>query len=259
LSSAVGVLTIVAMQAVRGRSVAGLFRLPVRVMVAGFFGVALYTILLATAVATADERDKAHVMLLNYLWPIWIVLLSILLQNEDVNAAWAIGGAVLGFLGVVMARGWEALAHPPGSLWPHLLAAIGSVLWASYSVLLRRWRIPADQGGSTFHFAVCAILAAGLATHQHSWHTVAAMGRKEALLVLFAGIGPVGLAYYWWEIGMKRGAVHLIAGMSYLIPIASAALISFFYRASWNVLLLPSAAMIALGAWMGGQARARRA
>jgi drug/metabolite transporter (DMT)-like permease len=254
MSSAIGVLTIIVLQAVRGRSIGSLFRLPRHVMLAGFFGVTVYSILLGSAVAMADQRDKAHVMLLNYLWPIWIVLLGIMLLKEKVRARRAVAGAILGFVGVAMARGWEALAHPPVDLRPHAMAAVGSVLWALYSVLLRRWQIPAEQGGSTFHFAVCAVMAAGLATWQHSWGSVPAMGLRGVLLVLFTGVGPVGLAYYWWEIGMKRGAVPLIAGMAYLIPIASAALISLFYRASWDLLLLPSAGLIATGAWMGGRA-----
>jgi drug/metabolite transporter (DMT)-like permease len=251
ISSAVGVATIVVLRLVRRQSVRDLFRLPPRVAIAGFFGIVVYSLLLGSAMGLAAERDLAHVMLLNYLWPIWIVLLSLVLLKEPHHAARALGGAALGFCGVLLARGADAFHHPPAALLPHALAAGGGVLWALYSVLLRRWKVPAAQGGSTFQFLLLALVAGVLAAGQGAWHALAAADLRGLAFALFAGIGPVGLGYYWWEIGIKQGALHALAVLSYLIPIASALLIGVSYRESMGVLLIPGAMTIAAGAWLG--------
>ena len=111
-AGSVGVGTAVVLQAWSGRPVVQLMRVPARAALAGFFGVALYTIMLGIAVGTAARADVAQVMLLNYLWPIWIVLLGIVLMREGVETRLAVSGAVLGFAGVVIARGAAPFVRP---------------------------------------------------------------------------------------------------------------------------------------------------
>ena len=65
-----GALTAVILQFIRRQSLAVVFLPPVRVMVAGFFGVALYTVMLAAAFGIAPESDIGQINLLNYLWPV---------------------------------------------------------------------------------------------------------------------------------------------------------------------------------------------
>ena len=74
-----GSLTAVALQMLRGQPLFDMVRLPLKVMVAGFFGVALYTIMLAKAFGMAAPADIGQINLLNYLWPVWMVVLGILL------------------------------------------------------------------------------------------------------------------------------------------------------------------------------------
>lgn len=251
MASAVGVLTIMAMRAIRGQAVIALFRIPGRVMAAGFLGVALYSVMLGSAMGMAEESELGQVMLLNYLWPIWIVLLGLGVLQTQARAGRAILGALFGFAGLVVAKGVSTFWQAPSSWWPHVLALGGGFFWAMYSVLLRRWNVPAEQGGSTFHFAVCAACAAIIGVLDGGWKAMARMDGWSLGWVLFGGIGPVGLAYYWWEIGVKRGNVHLIALLAYFIPIGSAVLIGLFFREAMSWELLAGAAMIAGGAWLG--------
>jgi drug/metabolite transporter (DMT)-like permease len=72
--------------------------------------------------------------------------------------------------------------------------------------------------------------------------------------ILFIGIGPIGLAYHWWELGIKRGNVHLIAVLSYFIPVGSALLIGLLFREALNPALVPGALLITVGAWLGKRA-----
>ena len=250
LTCVVGVLTIVILRLARGKSAVDLLRVPGRVVVAGFFGVTIYSIMLVEALGRAEAADLGIVMLLNYLWPIWMVLLGMAMLNTHARPSMAILGAIIGFAGLVVARG-GGLAHRPASWLPHGLTLAGGFLWALYSVLLRRWQIPAERGGSTFLFLLCAVLAGSIAAMRGQGQSVASMDARAAMWVIFGGIGPVGLGYYWWEIGIKCGSMHLIALLAYFIPIGSAVLIGLFFKESMSPWLLAGAAMIALGAWVG--------
>lgn len=252
LMTATGALTVALLQFFRGRPLAALVRLPPRVVAAGFFGVAVYTVMLAVAFVAAPEAEIGQVNLLNYLWPIWIVLLSRVLLRERHGFA-AAAGALLGFAGVALALGAGGLARPPADWWPHLLALVGGFLWALYCVLLRRWRIPEDQGGTALHFSACAVLAALLAGWRGEWGRAAEIGPEALFWILFGGIGPVGLGYHWWEIGMKRGNARLLGLLAYFIPVGSSLVLGALFSAALRPGLLPGALLIALGAWLAGR------
>jgi drug/metabolite transporter (DMT)-like permease len=44
---------------------------------------------------------------------------------------------------------------------------------------------------------------------------------SEWLAVLLLGLGPVGLAFYVWDIGVKRGDIRLLGVASYAAPLLS--------------------------------------
>jgi drug/metabolite transporter (DMT)-like permease len=253
LMSATGVITVSLLQLLRRRPLAELVRLPLRVMVAGFWGVAFYTVILAFAFGIAPARAIGQVNLLNYLWPVWIVLLSFFLLPEKGRPLYTAAGVLLGLAGIVVARGTSELFRPIEAPLPLALALLGGFLWACYSVLLRRWKIPAEQGGTAFHFTLCAAMAAATAAFRGEWQALPPIGAEGVFWVLFGGIGPVGLAYHWWEIGVKKGHVALISTLAYFIPIGSTLLIALLFREAMGPGLIPGAVLIAAGAWLAGR------
>jgi drug/metabolite transporter (DMT)-like permease len=253
LMTSTGVITVILLQLCRRRPLGNLVRLPFRVIVAGFWGVAFYTVILALAFGTAPEREIGQVNLLNYLWPVWIVLLSPLLIREKTRPLPTAAGVLLGFSGIVVARGGSDLLRLPEAPLPLVLALLGGFLWACYSVLLRRWRIPEEQGGTAFHFTICSAMAAAVAAFRGEWQNLPPVGSEAIFWVLFGGIGPVGLAYHWWEIGVKHGNVPLISTLAYFIPIGSTLLIALLFREAMGPGLIPGAVLIAAGAWLAGR------
>ena len=245
-----GALVAVLIQAIRRKPVHALFILPKRVMFAGFFGVALYTVMLAAAFGMAPESEIGQINLLNYLWPVWMVLLGILLLRIRPRMIPAMGGILLGLLGVAVSRGFGSFLHRPNSLLPHAFALAGGFLWALYVVLLRKWRIPEENGGTAFHFAVCAILAGILAAASGGWSQVPPISGPMLFWILLGGIGPVGLAYTLYESSVKNGPVLLIAAFGYFIPIGSSLLIGLFFRQALTGGLLVGAVCTAAGAWL---------
>jgi drug/metabolite transporter (DMT)-like permease len=67
------------------------------------------------------------------------------------------------------------------------------------------------------------------------------------LAVLALGLGPVGLAFYAWDIGMKRGDIRVLGAASYAAPLISTLLLVLFGFAEATRTLALAAALIAGG------------
>lgn len=184
--------------------------------VAGLFGYhALY--FLALRFAPAAEAG-----LLNYLWPLLIVLLSSWLPGERLAAHHVIG-ALLGFAGVVMLFGGDLSAAFQGRYAPGFLAAFcAAFVWAGYSVLSRKFgTVPTDVvTGFCIATAVLATLI-----HFTFEATVTPRTMTQWVAIVALGLGPVGLAFYAWDIGMKRGDIRLLGAASYATPLLSTLLL----------------------------------
>ena len=206
--------------------------------VGGLFGYhALYFLALRFA-------PPAEAGLLNYLWPLLIVLFSSLLPGERLAAHHVIG-AVLGLVGTVLLfAGNRSGGFAPGQL-PGLVAAfVAAFVWASYSVMSRRLKsVPTDAVAG--FCAVTALLAA--AVHLLVEQTVWPETPMQWLAVIALGVGPVGAAFYAWDIGMKRGDIRVLGAASYATPLLSTAflILAGFAKASANIAI--AAILIASG------------
>jgi drug/metabolite transporter (DMT)-like permease len=67
------------------------------------------------------------------------------------------------------------------------------------------------------------------------------------LAVVALGIGPVGAAFYSWDIGMKRGDIRVLGAASYATPLLSTAflVLAGFAKASASIAI--AAVLIAGG------------
>jgi drug/metabolite transporter (DMT)-like permease len=75
--------------------------------------------------------------------------------------------------------------------------------------------------------------------------------------VLALGLGPVGLAFYVWDIGVKRGDIQLLGVASYAAPLLSTLvlIVAGFAQASWQ--LVAAAVLITVGAGIAALASRR--
>jgi len=245
-----GALTVLVIQMLRRLPLSDLYHIPLRVKLTGFFGVALYTVMLATAFGMAAPADLGQINLIHYLWPIWMVIFGIGLLKDKSQPVVTFLGVLSGFIGVAISRDLHNFLRPPGALIPYGLALTGGMVWAIYCICLRKWNIPEEKGGTAFHFAVCAVISAFIAGIKGQWSSLTEWNISTLFWVLFGAMGPVGLGYYWWEIGMKRGSVNLIAALAYFIPIGSSLLIGVIFKEAMSAGLIPGAVLIAMGAWL---------
>jgi drug/metabolite transporter (DMT)-like permease len=206
--------------------------------VGGLFGYhALYFLALRLA-------PPAEAQLVNYLWPLLIVLFSALLPNERLHAH-HVGGVLLGLLGTVvlfLGRGGIgfALEYLPG----FAAAFVAAFVWATYSVLSRRFAgVPTDAvAGFCLATAVLAAIC-HLALETTVWPDDAV----QWLAVVALGIGPVGAAFYAWDVGVKRGDIRVLGAGSYAAPILSTFLLVLAGYAAGSLSLALAAALITGG------------
>jgi drug/metabolite transporter (DMT)-like permease len=180
--------------------------------VGGLFGYhALYFLALRFA-------PPAEAGLLNYLWPLLIVLFSSLLPGERL-APHHIIGALLGLAGTVLLLAGNAGGSFVAGQIPGLAAAfVAAFVWAGYSVLSRRLRSVPTAAVAGFCFAT-ALLAA--AVHGLVEVTIWPETLTQWLAIAALGVGPVGAAFYAWDIGMKRGDIRVLGAASYATPLLS--------------------------------------
>ncbi|MBB6307961.1 aromatic amino acid exporter YddG [Xanthobacter tagetidis] len=197
--------------------------------VGGLFG---YHFLYFAALKWAPPAEAG---LINYLWPLLIVLLSALLPGGGLKRVHVVG-ALMGFAGtVVLLLGKGGFGGIEARYAPGYLAALAcAFIWSSYSVLSRRFADVPTQAVAGFCL-VTALLAA--ACHLAWEETVWPSGLLEWSAVALLGIGPVGIAFYAWDIGMKKGDVRLLGVASYAAPVLSTLLLVLagFAAPTWSL------------------------
>lgn len=158
--------------------------------------------------------------LVAYLWPLLIVLLSAVGPGSDAGLKrHHIIGALMGFGGAALiVTGGQGLTFEPAYLPGYAMALVAAVIWASYSVLSRRFAaVPTDVVTGFCLVTAALALGAHLLTEQTHWPQTTG----QWLAVLGLGLGPVGLAFFVWDIGVKHGDIRVLGAASYAAPLLS--------------------------------------
>lgn len=228
--------------ALRGREGWRAWRAPpsaLALSIAGLFGYhALYFYSLKRAPALEAN-------LINYLWPLLIVLFYGLLPGSRLRATHVLG-ALAGFAAAALLVLRNGIAVDAAALPGYLAALAAAVVWAAYSVLNRRH---ADVPSDAIVPACLGVAVLGASAHLAFEHTVVpAAGQWIALAVM--GLGPVGAAFFLWDTGTKRGDLGLLGSLSYLAPLLSTLLLVVSGRAQAHWLQAVAVALLMLGAWI---------
>lgn len=222
----------------------GLFRQPAAVWLLGIVGLFGYHALYFTAL---DNAPPAEASLIAYLWPLLIVLLSALLPGERLHWTHLLGGA-LGLAGAAMLivqRADGDVGFETQYLTGYLAALACAFTWSIYSVMSRRFgTAPTDLVG-----AFCGATALlGLVAHLWLEPTIWPADAGEWAAVLALGLGPVGLAFFVWDYGVKRGDIKALGAGSYASPLLSTLLLILAGKAAAGGTVLLACGLIVGGA-----------
>ncbi|MDD9876891.1 MAG: EamA family transporter [Magnetovibrio sp.] len=227
----------VAIWLARGEDPRTHLRQPARLWALGIAGLFGYHLLYFVGIQNAPPADAN---LINYLWPVLIVLFSALLPAEAGvgRLRWFhLAGAALGLAGTALivtgGTGLVIRAEFSGGY----LAAIGAALaWSSYSVLSRRFaHVSTDAVGAFCGGTALLAWIAHLVLETTAWPADA----LAWLAVLGLGLGPVGAAFFAWDHGVKHGDLRVLGAGAYAAPLLSTVLLVVFGLgdATWTLAL----------------------
>lgn len=226
--------------------------IPMRVYIFGTLGLFGYHALYFSALRLAPAAEAG---LIAYLWPLLIVVFSGLLPGERLRSGHLVGAA-LGFAGAATiitggSGGFQA-QYLPG----YGLALLCALTWSAYSVLSRRLSDAPTNSVSIFCLATAALSAV---LHLLLEDTIWPGGTTGWLATIFLGLGPVGMAFYLWDIGIKRGDIQMLGTSSYAAPLLSTLVlvVAGIAQPSWSLAL--AAALITGGALVAMRASLRNA
>jgi drug/metabolite transporter (DMT)-like permease len=214
---------------------------PPAVWALGIFGLFGYHALYFMALRLAPPAESG---LINYLWPLLIVLFSAFLPGEGLKPHHIIG-ALLGLAGtIVLVAGRAQLGFAPEFVPGYCAAFVAAFVWAIYSVMSRRFAaVPTD---AVVGFCLVTALL-GAICHVLFEQTVWPENATQWLAVLALGLGPVGAAFYVWDIGMKRGDIRILGATSYAAPVFSTIFLVLAGFAEPTLSLVVAALLIAGG------------
>ena len=223
------------------------WRVPASTLAIGVYGLFGFHFLLFIALRHAPPLEAN---LVNYLWPLGIVVLAPVFLPAMTLHPIHVGAALVGFAGAALAIvGGRDLAG--GFAWGYLAAAGSAFVWASYSLLTRR----------VAHFPTAAVGLFGLVSGALSLvcHALlepsAALSSRDGVLIALTGLGPLGAAFFLWDAALKRGDPRRIGILSYLTPLASTLLLAVTTGRSLTVWIAAAAVLIVGAAVIGLRAR----
>jgi drug/metabolite transporter (DMT)-like permease len=230
-------------------SVFGLRRIRLRelrpaVLLLGVYGLFAYHFCLFVALRLAPPVEAN---LINYLWPLLIVVLSpVFLRGASLGAR-HVGGAALGFGGAALLVTGGSVGFSRDAALGYALALAAAVIWSTYSLLTKRIGDFPTSAISAF----CLVSGAlSLGCHQLF---EAAYGFRVVELpwLLLIGLGPMGAAFYLWDRALKRGDPRRIGTLAYLTPLASTVLVATLGGGQLRAGAMLAAGMIVAGAVIG--------
>jgi drug/metabolite transporter (DMT)-like permease len=202
-----------------GQPLQDMLKQPLPVWLVGVGGLFINHVFYFIAIQNAPVIEAS---LISYLWPLLIVLFSSLLPGERLRW-YHLAGALIGFAGagLLITKG-QSLNLEPRYLTGYLAALICAIAWASYSVLSRRFgTIPTSAVGS---FCGATALLAWVCHFLFEPTTLPTSALQTGAIAAL-GLGPVGVAFFTWDYGVKNGNIKVLGTLSYATPLLSTLLL----------------------------------
>jgi drug/metabolite transporter (DMT)-like permease len=221
------------------------WKVPGRTLLIGVYGLFGYHFMLFLALQTAPAVEAN---LVNYLWPLLIVLLSPLFTKSlSLNFRYVLA-AIAGFSGAVLAITSNGAGFSFASIEVgYFFALAAAVIWATYS--LATTKVPRFPTPAIGLFAlVSGVLALGA---HFVFEPAASISATDWLLLLVLGVGPLGGAFYLWDAALKIGDPRRIGLLAFLTPLLSTILLVVVSGNSMSWQLLLATGLIVGGALLG--------
>lgn len=197
-------------------------------LVSGLFFVA-YNILFALAVTlSVNNRQALEVGLINYLWPGFLIVLSIPVLK--LRPRWYVyPGLLVSYAGIAWCvsdgevNAAVFLTNLTVSPFPYLCAFIGAFCWGAYSLSVRS----VGAGRSDLVFFLGVVAAFFWSMVYVSGSTVELSSTVPAIKVILVACS-YAFSFFLWEKGVSGGNITLLAICAYFLPVAATLFASFW-------------------------------
>ena len=191
-----------------------------------------------------------QVALFTILTPLHVVLLESLRSRRWRGIEF--GGALV----AILAAGWVAWPEPGSDLRAPVVGACLvqlSNLAFAFGQLAYKRTVP-EETSNTAAMAwayLGAVGVAGLAAATTAGLEDLALETQQMWVLLYLGVVPSGLGFFFWNKGARRVAVGTLAVMNNLkVPLAVAVSLVVFGESADPARLAPGAALVLLALWM---------
>lgn len=168
--------------------------------------------------------------LINYLWPMIMVLISpIFFPGTKLKFYHFIGAglAAAGCAVLVWSKGADLKLE---NMKGYILAFCAALSWPLYSIVKKRMTATSvfSVGGFCLGAGVLCLITHAVIEPRVvlQWH--------DAWIILLMGVGPFGIAFYAWDMALARGDTRVIGALSYLTPVLSTLGLVLFAGQSLN-------------------------
>ncbi|PIR44260.1 permease [Candidatus Wolfebacteria bacterium CG10_big_fil_rev_8_21_14_0_10_31_9] len=189
----------------------------------GFLGTYLYYILLYFGYANAQGLE---VLVLQYSWPIFIVILSIFILKEKLTLK-RFFSILFGFLGVliILTKGNFTQVHLD-NYFVDILILIAAFTFGLFSVLSKKTQL------EPYTMITIYFLTATIASFiSMLWFSNFSLPTKGAIIpILVNGLLVNGLSYIFWIKALKQAEASFIAPFVFLTPVLAAIYLIIFFR-----------------------------
>jgi len=223
------------------------WKIPFKTLLVGVYGLFGYHLMLFIALQSAPAVEAN---LVNYLWPLLIVVLSPLFTKSLRLGVRHILAASAGFLGAALAiTSSGPITGSVGFELGYLFALAAALIWATYSLLTTK--LPAFP---TSAIGLFGLVSGVLAIVAHFvLEEPAVITTTDWLLLIVLGLGPLGGAFYFWDAALKIGDPRRIGLLAFLTPLLSTTMLLIVSGRELSIQLLLATALIVGGAVLGSQ------
>lgn len=186
-------------------------------MYMGFFGVFLYGYFFYGALMRLPAQEA---FIINYLWPIMIVILASIILKEKFTLQKLIA-LCISFIGItVVATKGNFINFSLGDMKGILFAISGAISYGLFSVLGKKINYESFTSMMFYYLFACII------TFIVSFN-VPVISMYQFIGLLWLGIFTCGLAYVSWFLALKYGDTAQMSNLIFLTPFLSLVYIHF--------------------------------
>lgn len=217
------------------------FNFPIQYLIICGLLFVIYMVALFVAIEKAKNNQQAlELGLINYLWPTLTVVLSLFILNRNVTLL-IVPGIILPLLGIFFvitqqsAFSWKPFVQNVKENYiAYLLALIAAVVWALYSNLTNLLGNPGAPSAVFIFIPFTGIVFSVITLFSKKYKQSLLSFNPRTKMEMIAFSVFTILAYYFWDISMRRTNVTFVAVLSNFTPLFSTIIIAIYFKERIN-------------------------